>query len=136
MNLHKTKIDWATHTWNPVTGCLHDCEYCYARRFISRFAPHACERPSEPMPEDDLHVRIPVPIGKTVYRVHPNPACHYGVRAAERAVFGRVITPRYVVTPVPFAVEMMRELNRTVFARVLDAERRACLHTSAGPSRK
>ena len=33
------------------------------------------------MPEDDLHVRIPVPIGKTVYRVHPNPACHYGVRA-------------------------------------------------------
>lgn len=47
------------------------------------------------MPEDDLHVRIPVPIGKTVYRVHPNPACHYGVRAAERAVFGRVITPRY-----------------------------------------
>lgn len=77
------------------------------------------------MPEDDLHVRIPVPIGKTVYRVHPNPACHYGVRAAERAVFGRVITPRYVVTPVPFAVEMMREWNRTVFARVLDAERRA-----------
>lgn len=77
------------------------------------------------MPEDDLHVRIPVPIGKTVYRVHPNPACHYGVRAAERTVFGRVITPRYVVTPVPFAVEMMREWNRTVFARVLDAERRA-----------
>ena len=76
------------------------------------------------MPEDDLHVRIPVPIGKTVYRVHQNPACHYGVRAAERAVFGRVITPRYVVTPVPFAVEMMREWNRTVFARVLDAERK------------
>ena len=49
MNLHKTKIDWATHTWNPVTGCLHDCEYCYARRFISRFAPHACERPEQPI---------------------------------------------------------------------------------------
>lgn len=53
MNLHKTKIDWATHTWNPVTGCLHDCEYCYARRFISRFAPHACERPSEPIKKLD-----------------------------------------------------------------------------------
>lgn len=39
------------------------------------------------MPEDDLHVRIPVPIGKTVYRVHPNPACHYGVRAAGRRMF-------------------------------------------------
>ena len=31
MNLHKTKIDWASHTWNPVTGCRHGCEYCYAR---------------------------------------------------------------------------------------------------------
>lgn len=50
MNLHKTKIEWATHTWNPVTGCRRGCEYCYARRFISRFAPHACERPeAEPL---------------------------------------------------------------------------------------
>lgn len=53
MNLHKTKIEWATHTWNPVTGCRHGCEYCYARRFISRFAPHACERP-EPEPLEYL----------------------------------------------------------------------------------
>lgn len=33
----KTKIDWADATWNPVTGCLHDCEYCYARRIAERF---------------------------------------------------------------------------------------------------
>lgn len=26
-----TKIDWCDSTWNPVTGCLHGCEYCYAR---------------------------------------------------------------------------------------------------------
>lgn len=45
MNLHKSKIDWCTHTWNPVTGCLHGCDYCYARRFIARFQPHATERP-------------------------------------------------------------------------------------------
>ena len=25
---------WATDTWNPITGrCLHDCSYCYMRRF-------------------------------------------------------------------------------------------------------
>jgi protein gp37 len=24
-------IEWAAWTWNPVTGCLHGCEYCYAR---------------------------------------------------------------------------------------------------------
>ena len=33
----KTKIDWVDATWNPVTGCLHGCEYCYARRIAERF---------------------------------------------------------------------------------------------------
>ena len=33
----KTKIDWCDSTWNPVTGCLHGCEYCYARRIVERF---------------------------------------------------------------------------------------------------
>lgn len=33
----KTRIDWADATWNPVTGCLHGCEYCYARRIAERF---------------------------------------------------------------------------------------------------
>lgn len=33
----KTKIDWADATWNPVTGCLYGCEYCYARRIAERF---------------------------------------------------------------------------------------------------
>jgi ParB/RepB/Spo0J family partition protein len=26
-----TDIEWAQHSWNPVTGCLHNCPYCYAR---------------------------------------------------------------------------------------------------------
>ena len=34
----KTKIDWCDATWNPVTGCLHGCEYCYARRIAKRFS--------------------------------------------------------------------------------------------------
>lgn len=33
----KTKIDWCNSTWNPVTGCLHGCAYCYARRIAERF---------------------------------------------------------------------------------------------------
>lgn len=33
----KTKIDWTDATWNPVTGCLHGCKYCYARRIAERF---------------------------------------------------------------------------------------------------
>lgn len=35
-----TKIDWADSTWNPVTGCLHGCEYCYARGIANRFGGH------------------------------------------------------------------------------------------------
>lgn len=35
--MNNTKIDWADMTWNPVTGCLHGCEYCYARRIAERF---------------------------------------------------------------------------------------------------
>lgn len=36
--MDKTKIDWCDSTWNPVTGCLHGCEYCYARGIAERFS--------------------------------------------------------------------------------------------------
>lgn len=36
----KIKIDWCDMSWNPVTGCLHDCPYCYARRVATRFGAH------------------------------------------------------------------------------------------------
>lgn len=31
-NTANESIDWAWSTWNPVTGCLHSCQYCYARK--------------------------------------------------------------------------------------------------------
>jgi protein gp37 len=36
---NKTDEDkaWAIWSWNPVTGCLHGCEYCYARSYVKRF---------------------------------------------------------------------------------------------------
>lgn len=36
--MNRSKIEWCDHTWNPVTGCRHGCQYCYARRMTSRFA--------------------------------------------------------------------------------------------------
>lgn len=35
--MEKTRIDWCDSTWNPVTGCKHGCEYCYARGIAERF---------------------------------------------------------------------------------------------------
>lgn len=29
-------ISWAAWTWNPVTGCLHGCDYCYARDLATK----------------------------------------------------------------------------------------------------
>lgn len=33
----KTKIDWCDSSWNPITGCLHGCPYCYAAGMARRF---------------------------------------------------------------------------------------------------
>lgn len=30
-------IEWAKWSWNPVSGCKHDCPYCYARDIAARF---------------------------------------------------------------------------------------------------
>lgn len=30
-------IEWALWSWNPVTGCKHDCPYCYARDLANRY---------------------------------------------------------------------------------------------------
>jgi protein gp37 len=34
----KTKIEWCDVTYNPVTGCEHGCDYCYAKRIADRFS--------------------------------------------------------------------------------------------------
>lgn len=30
--MNKTKIEWTDYTWNPITGCMRDCWYCYVKR--------------------------------------------------------------------------------------------------------
>jgi protein gp37/ParB-like chromosome segregation protein Spo0J len=49
-----TSIEWAQWSWNPVTGCLHDCTYCYARdiavdlypqKFVPTFVPDRLAAP-------------------------------------------------------------------------------------------
>ncbi len=42
--MNKTKIEWCDATWNPVTGCLHGCEYCYAARIVHRFGLYSGQK--------------------------------------------------------------------------------------------
>ena len=35
--MNRTKIEWTDYTWNPVTGCLRGCKYCYARKISARY---------------------------------------------------------------------------------------------------
>ena len=64
MALNRTNIEWVLNsdgsrgfTWNVVTGCLHGCSYCYARKIAKRFAAkkcrqgHDCSQPSAPLHE-------------------------------------------------------------------------------------
>lgn len=52
--MQNTKIEWTDMSWNPVTGCLTNCSYCYARaiskRFGRSFSPKLhVERLTQPM---------------------------------------------------------------------------------------
>ena len=46
-------IEWAKWSWNPITGCEHTCEYCYAREIAERF------RGSDAFPNGFDHRFIP-----------------------------------------------------------------------------
>lgn len=46
--MNKTKIDWCDSTWNPVTGCFHGCDYCYARGIAERFGLHYTPKLGDP----------------------------------------------------------------------------------------
>lgn len=36
--MNRSKQGFCDHTWNPITGCRHNCDYCYARKMTTRFA--------------------------------------------------------------------------------------------------
>lgn len=67
----KTKIDWCDASWNPVTGCWHGCEYCYARGLANRFKAKGIEAGKncramylwEPITKGKTGEREPYPFG-------------------------------------------------------------------------
>lgn len=75
--MKKTKIEWCESTWNPVTGCRHGCEYCYARRMAERYAGGGRPEIAQAVKEGDLIIELASPVmrqrkdGKTVKAAYP-----------------------------------------------------------------
>lgn len=61
--MNKTNIEWVVNpdgtngfTWNPITGCLQQCWYCYARGIANRFRPQLPQGDDCEQPGNGLHV--------------------------------------------------------------------------------
>ena len=48
--MNKTGIEWCDMTFNPITGCYHNCEYCYAMKQSQRFRGHFHEKDGKTFP--------------------------------------------------------------------------------------
>ncbi len=72
--MKKTKIEWCDATWNPVTGCLHGCDYCYARTIARRFSEKIYESaPLHYLEEPIKRGEIIKPSGKIIADRAPYP---------------------------------------------------------------
>lgn len=114
-----TKIDWATASWNPLTGCRHGCPYCYARRTAHRFDAGMTDL--EPH-RDGLHV-LEKKIKGTPYPYGFEPTLHrYRLDQPARKAEGQTV----------FVCSMADLFGRWVptawIVEVLDACRRAPQH--------
>lgn len=60
--MNRTRIEWTDWTWNPITGCKHDCWYCYAHKMFTRF--HRSWEPTfHPERLDEIdHLRKPAKV--------------------------------------------------------------------------
>jgi protein gp37/ParB-like chromosome segregation protein Spo0J len=61
-------ISWAAWSWNPVTGCRHECRYCYARDLANRSSYSA----TYPVGFTPLfhHERLDAPANTTIPKEH------------------------------------------------------------------
>lgn len=70
-------ISWAAWSWNPVTGCLHGCDYCYARAIANRWtdAYPVGFTPLRHAERDDAPANTVIP---TQYRNDAHQSCGQG----------------------------------------------------------
>lgn len=81
-------IEWANWSWNPVTGCLHDCPYCYARDIAFNIYPEQVAFRPTLWPK-----RLNAPIG----REPPGEGADKNIFVCSMAdLFGRWVPARWI----------------------------------------
>lgn len=86
-------ISWAAWSWNPVTGCLHGCDYCYARAIAHRFTD------GFPVGFTPLfhHERLDAPANTTIPAVHRNDPAYRRVFVCSMAdLYGRWVPDEWI----------------------------------------
>lgn len=88
-------ISWAEWSWNPVTGCLHGCDYCYAREIATgeRF------KSAYPAGFTPLfhHERLDAPANTTIPAVHrDDPAWRRVFVCSMADLYGRWVPDEWI----------------------------------------
>lgn len=88
-------VDWASWTWNPVTGCWHGCDYCYAREIAHD------ERMAEAYPkqfEPTFHpARLHAPANTSVPKVLTRPADKNVFTCSMADLFGKWVPDAWIM---------------------------------------
>ena len=88
-------ISWAAWSWNPVTGCLHGCDYCYAREI----ATNERYRGAYPAGFTPLfhHERLDAPANTTVPAAHRDDPAYKRVFVCSMAdLYGRWVPDEWI----------------------------------------
>lgn len=97
-------IEWAKWSWNPVTGCKHNCPYCYARDLANRHYPQKFEPVLHPH-------RLTAPLNMTLPREAETDIGYRNVFTCSMAdLFGKWV-PREWIEAVLDVVERAEEWN-------------------------
>jgi protein gp37/ParB-like chromosome segregation protein Spo0J len=88
-------ISWAAWSWNPVTGCLHGCNYCYARELATRDSYSK----AYPVGFTPLfhHQRLAAPANTRVPRAHTDDPAYRRVFVCSMAdLYGRWVPDEWI----------------------------------------